>query len=1007
MKRSDERTFGYQTAFILLFTLFLIPSVYAAEPFGSEIGTFNNVAAYSNCSTSCVTCNNSCNSLNYIDGTYIGIKWQCVEYVRRYYYNIYGLDLASLHRGDANTFYNNAGKMGLEKIQNGATAPPAVGDILVSNGGNYGHVAIVRSVFGNQVCTIQQNFSNTDQDSNRCLSLSVNDGHFTVSGFSAMYPIKGWLRPIYSCLEIPQNGSLARIAGQGTIYWIQNGKKYHVINPFILSGMSGVPGWGHICDFSSETFDTYENGPDFIGTSSSSDGLLIKLLNDSKVYLIEGGQKRWIISETAFDEMGFDWADIIVVSQSIFNIFPEGNTIPPSERDFYILSGTLPDTEVGPGQGVVFASETSDGNDGNNSWFHSGTYSMALFPGNYDVFAHLYIPIEQGTTIVRAPVQNTTIVDEDRTLDIIMPQYDFYDIKGKVVDARGDGVAGVRVVAYDNNLFEFICQSQVTTNAAGEYACSVIGGKYRLHVDPPGDTSFPAQILYGIQVAGDVVQNILLTQSENTLSGAVIGFNGTILNGWIYASEVGGYGSAYNVVSNGAYQMTLNTAGNYSVYAYIQLSHPPNYDSSNYHEVRIQPQTINISGDTTFDVVMPPYTSYLVSGQVTDIQNNTQVNIQLRAHDQMGNFYSTAFSNGVGKYNLFLPIGTYELQVIPPPTTYPPFTIHNFVVSGDQERNIRLSLEYTLIEEAIALLPPELTLNLDVFDIINEADTLNYDIVVQGAKELLQIILHWNGSEMKLVLRRPDGTLYGEYSSTEPPIIIEVPNAEEGTWKCEITAVDVPHENYSFALVAGVTPNQPPVADADGPYSGTVGALVNFDGGGSYDPDGEIVFYEWDWDNNGSFDDKTDSATITYTWSVPFSGIIGLRVTDNEGDTAYDSAAVEITADPLDTDDDGDGFTENGGDCNDDASDVSPGVEEVCGDGIDNNCSGQTDEDCEPAIGDIDGDGDCDADDYALFRLCLGKCVGDEGFLVDVDYDGDGCITYSDYRIWYGLFKEQ
>jgi Putative metal-binding motif len=52
------------------------------------------------------------------------------------------------------------------------------------------------------------------------------------------------------------------------------------------------------------------------------------------------------------------------------------------------------------------------------------------------------------------------------------------------------------------------------------------------------------------------------------------------------------------------------------------------------------------------------------------------------------------------------------------------------------------------------------------------------------------------------------------------------------------------------------------------------------------------------------------------------------------------------------TDEDGDGFDPNLGDCNDFVSDVNPNQDEICGDGVDNNCDGQIDEGP-----DADGDG--------------------------------------------------
>jgi len=55
-------------------------------------------------------------------------------------------------------------------------------------------------------------------------------------------------------------------------------------------------------------------------------------------------------------------------------------------------------------------------------------------------------------------------------------------------------------------------------------------------------------------------------------------------------------------------------------------------------------------------------------------------------------------------------------------------------------------------------------------------------------------------------------------------------------------------------------------------------------------------------------------------------------------------------------DNDGDGWVEAenecvpGGDCDDNDITTYPGAEEVCGDGIDNNCDGQIDEDCCPCF---------------------------------------------------------
>lgn len=50
--------------------------------------------------------------------------------------------------------------------------------------------------------------------------------------------------------------------------------------------------------------------------------------------------------------------------------------------------------------------------------------------------------------------------------------------------------------------------------------------------------------------------------------------------------------------------------------------------------------------------------------------------------------------------------------------------------------------------------------------------------------------------------------------------------------------------------------NQPPVADAGGPYSANEddGAVIYFDASNSYDPDGYITGYRWDFDGDGEWD---------------------------------------------------------------------------------------------------------------------------------------------------------
>ncbi len=99
-------------------------------------------------------------------------------------------------------------------------------------------------------------------------------------------------------------------------------------------------------------------------------------------------------------------------------------------------------------------------------------------------------------------------------------------------------------------------------------------------------------------------------------------------------------------------------------------------------------------------------------------------------------------------------------------------------------------------------------------------------------------------------------------------------------------------------------------------------------------------------------------------------------------DTSAEATDTEDTG-SLDVDDDGDGLTENEGDCDDADPDISPAEDETPYDGIDNDCDPLTPDD------DLDGDGfdvadDCD-DDVAAINPVSTDIVGD-----DIDQNCDG-----------------
>ena len=91
-----------------------------------------------------------------------------------------------------------------------------------------------------------------------------------------------------------------------------------------------------------------------------------------------------------------------------------------------------------------------------------------------------------------------------------------------------------------------------------------------------------------------------------------------------------------------------------------------------------------------------------------------------------------------------------------------------------------------------------------------------------------------------------------------------------------------------------VFPNDFPIADANGPYTGDEGSPITFDASGSVDPEAMPMEYRWDFDGDDTWDtDWSTSPAAEYTWGDDYSGTVKLEVRDEIGKT--DIAATTVT----------------------------------------------------------------------------------------------------------------
>lgn len=128
------------------------------------------------------------------DGYYYGQKWQCVEFIKRFFYE------AKKHKmpdvmGHAKSFYDEQTpdgglnpRRGLVQFRNGSAHKPQPDDLLVFTDTKFGHVAIVTKVNGDSLEVIQQNILGRPRQS---FSLATSNGHYFVT---APRKPAGWLR---------------------------------------------------------------------------------------------------------------------------------------------------------------------------------------------------------------------------------------------------------------------------------------------------------------------------------------------------------------------------------------------------------------------------------------------------------------------------------------------------------------------------------------------------------------------------------------------------------------------------------------------------------------------------------------------------------------------------------------------------------------------------------------------------------------------------------------------
>ena len=161
MKKLFLRIFGI--LIVLSGGIFIFKNIYLNVTYevGQEIDSFNNIPVYYNGNVGNVDGRQLTN-----DGYNLGLKYQCVEFVKRYYYEHLNHKMPDSY-GHAKDFFNPSVKDGkinkqrnLLQYKNLSVTKPKVNDLVIYSGtifNKFGHVAIVTKVLENEIEIIQQN----------------------------------------------------------------------------------------------------------------------------------------------------------------------------------------------------------------------------------------------------------------------------------------------------------------------------------------------------------------------------------------------------------------------------------------------------------------------------------------------------------------------------------------------------------------------------------------------------------------------------------------------------------------------------------------------------------------------------------------------------------------------------------------------------------------------------------------------------------------------------------
>jgi hypothetical protein len=195
-----------------------------------------------------------------------------------------------------------------------------------------------------------------------------------------------------------------------------------------------------------------------------------------------------------------------------------------------------------------------------------------------------------------------------------------------------------------------------TTDSNGYYSVTLEAGNYDLIFNPPCGSECASKAHKGITGPPDLTLNVVLSPGHS-VSGTVFATDGTTP-----VDDVSIY--AFNHDTADGFGLPLTKAGGHYCIGLVEGPYDLGFTPPPCLGLGPKTVVITVTQDMITDVILPP--GFTVAGCITDGIDNPVPGVQIYAYDPNIRGFGFAPSDESGCYSGTLPLGTFDIQFIPP-----------------------------------------------------------------------------------------------------------------------------------------------------------------------------------------------------------------------------------------------------------------------------------------------------------------------------------------------------